>query len=89
MKKSKKILIYIFVVYLIISALYVLFHIDFFEQRELVGMGFSPTNNILRLFMGLPKTYTTYGGVSPIFLIEVVVKIILAIVLIRYLKKNK
>lgn len=89
MKKSKKYLIFILVVYLIISALYVLFHIDFFEQPELVGMGFSTTNNILRLFMGLPKTYTTYGGVSPIFLIEVVAKIILAIVLIRHLKKNK
>ena len=89
MKKSKKILISIFIVYLLISALYVFFHIDFLEPPEYAGMGFSPTNNILHLFMGLPKTYTTYGGVSPIFLIEVVVKIILAIVLIRYLKKKK
>ena len=89
MKKLKKMLISIFVVYLIISALYVLFHINFFEPPEYAGMGFSPTNNILRLFMGLPITHTTYGGVSPIFLIEVVIKIILAIIFIIYLKKNK
>ena len=68
MKKLKKILISIFVAYLIISALYVLFHIDFFEHPEYVGMGFSSTNNILRLFMGVPKTYTTYREVSTIFL---------------------
>ena len=88
MKKVIKILIFILVIYLIISALYVLLHIDFFEPPKYAGMGFSPTNNIWRLFMGLPKTYTTHGGVSPVFLIEVVIKIILAIILIRYLKKK-
>lgn len=88
MKKLMKYLVVILIVYLIISAIYVLFHIDFFEKSEIVGMGFSESNNILRLFMGLPKTFTTYQNVSPVFLIEVIVKIILAIFLIIFLKKK-
>ena len=89
MNKVKIILIWILISYLIISAIYILFHIDFFEEPEIVGPGFSESNNILRLFMGIPRTLSTYEGVSPIFLIEVIVKIILAIILIKYLKKNK
>ena len=66
MKKLKSILITIIIAYLIISALYVFFHINFSGNHQsvgIVGMGFSPINNALRLFMGLPKTYTTYEGV--------------------------
>lgn len=88
MKKVKKILIYVIIAYLIISALYILFHINFFEEPQVVGMGFSKSKNILRLFMGLPKTYNTYKGVSPVFLIEVIIKISIAIFLIKYLKKK-
>lgn len=90
MRKSKKIVIIVIVIYLIISALYVLFHIDFFEssETEIVGMGFSESNNICRLFMGLPRTVTTNESVSPLFLLEVVIKIIIAIGLIIYLRKN-
>ena len=90
MRKSKKILMIVIVIYLIISALYILFHIEFFEssEAEIVGMGFSESNNILRLFMGLPKTFTTDESVSPLFLLEVVIKIIIAVVLIIYLRKN-
>lgn len=90
MRKSKKIVIIVIVIYLIISALYVLFHIDFFESSaaEIGGMGFSESNNILRLFMGLPRTFTTNKSVSPLFLLEVVIKIIIAIGLIIYLRKN-
>lgn len=88
MKKVKKILIYVIIAYLIISALYILFHINFFEEPQVVGMGFSESKNKLRLFMGLPKTLTTYEGVSPVFLIEVIIKIIIAIFLIKYLKKK-
>jgi len=88
MKKVKKILIYVLIAYLIISALYILFHINFFEEPQVVGMGFSESKNILRLFMGLPKTFTTYEGVSPVFLIEVIIKISIAIFLIKYLKKK-
>lgn len=88
MKKTMKCLVVILIVYLVISAIYVLFHIDFFEKPEVVGMGFSEANNTLRLFMGLPKTFTTYEGVSPVFLIEVIAKLILVIFLIRFLKKK-
>lgn len=88
MKKVKKTLIYVIIAYLIISALYILFHINFFEEPQVVGMGFSGSKNKLRLFMGLPKTFSTYEGVSPVFLIEVIIKISIAIFLIKYLKKK-
>lgn len=89
MKKVINLLIVIVIIYLIISAVYVLFHINFDEEPEFVGMGFSESKNMLRLFMGLPETFTTYEGVSPIFLIEVIVKVVLAVFLIRFLKKGK
>lgn len=88
MKKIKKLVIIAIVIYLIISAIYVLFHINFLEKSENVGMGYSETNNMLRLFMGIPKTLTTDKGVSPIFLIEVIVKFIISIALIIYIKNN-
>ena len=89
MKKVKEIILWIMMIYLIVSALYVLFHINFFEEPEINGMGFSESNNVLRLFMGLTKTYSTYEGVGPIFLIEVIIKIVLAIFILRYLKNKE
>ena len=89
MKDFKRFIIYLLISYLIISALYILFHINFFEKPEFTGPGFSESNNILRLFMGIPKTYSTYEGVSPLFLIEVIIKIIIAIVLIKHIKVKK
>ncbi len=89
MKDFKRIIICILISYLIISSLYILFHINFFEEPEITGMGFSESNNILRLFMGIPKTYSTYEGVSPLFLIEVIIKLIIAIVLVKHIKVKK
>lgn len=89
MKDFKRFIICILISYLIISALYILFHINFFEEPEITGPGFSESNNVLRLFMGIPKTYSTYEGVSPLFLIEVIIKIIIAIVLIKHIKVKK
>ena len=89
MKDFKRIIICILISYLIISSLYILFHINFFEEPEITGMGFSESNNVLRLFMGIPKTYSTYEGVSPLFLIEVIIKIIIAIVLVKHIKVKK
>lgn len=90
MKKIVKCLIIILITYLIISAIYVLFHIEFFEKSQVggVGMGFSESDNMLRLFMGLPRTFTTDENVSPVFLVEVIVKVILAFFLIKFLKKR-
>ena len=91
-KKVLKIIIVLLIIYLIISSLYIFLHIDFEygkDQQMVVGMGFSETNNIVRQFMGLPKTYTTYDGVSPIYLISVVVRVILAIALIIVKKRIK
>ena len=39
--------------------------------------------------MGLPSTYSTYEGISPIFLIESIIKIIIAIILITYYLKRR
>ena len=86
MKNLLKFLIWIFIAYLFISSLYILFHINFFEEPEFVGMGFSESNNVIRIFMGIPNTYSTYEGVSPWFLIEVVIKFVLAFILIKYLR---
>ena len=94
MKKFKsvliKIVILLSIVYLIASATYITKYIDFGTPPTIVGMGYSPETNILRNFMGLPSTYSTYEGISPIFLIESIIKIIIAIILITYyLKKEK
>ena len=50
-------------------------------------MVFSESNNLIRNIMGIPKTYTTYEGVSPWFLLEVIIKVIIAIILIMDLKR--
>jgi hypothetical protein len=76
------------IIYLFISAIYILLHIDFGTAPEIVGMGFSESNNILRVFMGLPRTYSTYEGVAPIYLISVAIRIILAVILLKLLKSN-
>jgi hypothetical protein len=88
LKKFLKIIILFMIIYLFISAIYILLHINFGNKPEIVGMGFSKSNNILRVFMGLPKTYSTYEGVSPIYLISVAIRIILAVILFKLFKKN-
>lgn len=88
MKKIKHILIVLIIIYLFVSSIYILSHIDFYNPPETVGMGFSSSNNLIRIFMGLSATVSTYQGVSPWFLIEVIIKIIIAIVLIIYEKKS-
>ena len=89
MKKFKsvliKIVILLSIVYLIASATYITKYIDFGTPPTIVGMGYSQETNILRNFMGLPSTYSTYEGISPIFLIESIIKIIIT----YYLKKEK
>lgn len=87
LKKILKIAIVLLIIYLCISSLYILVHIDFEKAPQTVGMGFSESNNMVRLFMGLPKTYSTYQGVSPIYLISVAIRLIVAIVLIIVNKK--
>lgn len=87
LKKILKIAIVLLIIYLFISSLYILVHIDFEKSPQTVGMGFSESNNMVRLFMGLPKTYSTYQGVSPIYLISVAIRFIVAIVLIIVDKK--
>ena len=87
LKKILKIIILLIIIYLFISSLYILVHIDFGTPPGIVGMGFSESDNMVRIFMGLPKTYTTYQGVSPTYLISVAIRLILAIVLILVNKK--
>ena len=87
MKIAKKILLIILILYLFISSIYILVHINFGNEPEIAGMGFSESNNLIRIIMGIPKTYTTYEGVSTWFLLEVIIKVIIAIILIKVLKK--
>ena len=92
LKKMLKIIILFMIIYLFISAIYILLHIDYARAPEIVGMGFSESNNILRVFMGLPKTYSTYEGVAPKYLIFVAIRIILAVILLivnrKFFDKN-
>ena len=89
MKKIGKILLRLLVVYLIISAFYIMFHIDFGEPPEIVGMGFSPAYNRMRIFMGLPPTGTTYNGVSPTYFIHAAIRLILAVVIQLTINRGK
>lgn len=88
-KKLLKLLTMLIIIYIFISAIYVLRHIDFGTPPEIVGMGFSESRNTMRMFMGLPKTYTTYEGVPPIYLIQVIIKIFIGVILSIVLFKNK
>ena len=88
MKKILKLLAILIIIYLLISAIYIIMHIDFGKEPEIVGMGFSETTNKIRLFMGLPKTHTTYEGVSPIYLIHAVIRIVLGVIISIILCKN-
>lgn len=89
LKMILKIIIPIIIIYLFISAIYIAIHINFGAEPFTVGEGYDPRTNLLRIFMGLPPTYSTYEGVSPIYLIQSVIKIIIAIALIFYSKKNE
>lgn len=88
--KSKilKFIVYLILIYLFISAIYVLLHIDFGTPSLIQGDGFSERNNMIRIFMGLPKTFTTYEGVPPIFLIQVLVKLVFGIILLIFVNKK-
>lgn len=88
-KKLLRLLAILMIIYLFVSAIYIFIHINFDDSPQTVGMGFSESTNILRIFMGLPKTFTTYEGVSPIYLIQVVVRILLGVILSIVLYKNK
>ena len=87
LKRILKIIIPILVIYLLISAIYIAIHVDFGTAPYMVGMGFSSRTNLLRIFMGLPPTNNTYEGVSPIYLIQSAIKIIIAIALLIFYSK--
>ena len=87
LKRILKIIIPILVIYLLISAIYIAVHVNFGTEPTIVGMGFNSGTNLLRTFMGLPRTYCTYEGVSPIYLIQSAIKIITAIALLIFYSK--
>ncbi len=86
--KIFKLLIILIILYLFISSIYILIYIDFDFKPQITGMGFSENKNIVRIIMGLPKMYSTYEGVSPIYIIEAIFKTFIGIMLCRYLYKN-
>lgn len=87
LKRILKIIIPILIIYLLISAIYIAINVNFGTEPTTVGMGFSSSANLLRTFMGLPRTNSTYEGVSPIYLIQSVIKIIIAIALLIFYSK--
>lgn len=88
MKKIKKIIVLLLILYLIINAIYIFVHIDSGKSSGIVGMGFSSSKNMLRTFMGLPKTFSTYEGVSPVYMLRVAINLFLAIILYKYVYKK-
>lgn len=91
LKNIYKIFIIIIIIYLFISSLYILVHIDFKRTTQTPQIdlpAFRESTNMVRIFMGLPKTYSTYEGVSTIYLISVATRFIVAIVLIIIIKKH-
>ena len=88
-KKLLKLMTTLLIIYLFVSAIYVLLHIDFGTPPEIAGMGFGESRNTLRIVMGLPKTLNTYQGVSPIYLIQVIVKVCMGIIFSVFLYKKK
>ena len=87
LKRILKIIIPILVIYLLISAIYIAIHVNFGTEPTTVGMGFSSNTNLLRTFIGLPRTNSTYEGISPIYLIQSAIKIIIAIALLIFYSK--
>ncbi len=88
-KKLINLLVLVIICYLFTSSIYILINIDFNGPSGAVGMGFDENNNIVRSIMGLPKTFNTYNGISPIYLLEVIIKILIAFFLIKYLFKRE
>lgn len=88
-KKIIKLVVLLLAIYLFISAIYVFNHINFEEPPRFTSPGFSNETNIIRGIMGLPPTYHTYEGVEPIFMLQVIIKLVLCVVCIIYLFKKE
>ena len=89
MKNATKKIIKFIIIYLIVSSMYIGACINF--ETPIYYEGYEETSifyNIFRIIMGVPKVYRGYKGVSPKFLIEIIIKLIIAIILIVYLIKN-
>jgi len=96
--KSKKfweiIIKVLLIIYLVVSANYIKNHITFEKSplvagQVVVGQGFSESENAIRVFMGLPKTYTTYDKVGPIYIISVAIRVLLALLIFASLLRKK
>lgn len=89
MKKSTRKLIISVIIYLIISSMYIGVRIDF--KEPIYYENYTETSifhNLIRLIMGIPAVVNGYEGVSPKYLSEIVIKIIIAIILSIYLIIN-
>ena len=81
-KAAINIAIYMVAIYLLMSAIYIFCHIDFGNPPDVVGPGFSEAENALRMIMGLPKTYCSYSGVPPTYLISFGIRLVLGTVIL-------
>ena len=89
-KKIKNILKFvvpIIIVYLIISSIYIFAHIGIGTAQSLGCKEINRATNVLRVFMGLPSTQSAYMGVDQTYLIQVAIKIVIAVVLLIFYPK--
>ena len=89
-KKIKNILKFvvpIIIVYLIISSIYIFAHIGIGTAQSLECKEINRVTNVLRVFMGLPSTQSAYMGVGQTYLIQVAIKIVIAVVLLIFYPK--
>lgn len=82
-----KVFVPIVILYLIVSSIYCSIHIDFRGRPQITSPGYSRETNLIRNFMGLPSTMTTYEGVPPIYLLQVVIKMVIALILLLWYPK--
>lgn len=84
-------------IYLISSSYYIFIHIDFSNSNShftysngekqldysslISSPGFSANENVVRNLMGLPSKYYSYGGVSPLYLIKIIIQLAIAVML--------
>lgn len=86
-KIGMKVFVPIVILYLIVSSIYCSIHIDFRGRPQITSPGYSRETNLIRSFMGLPSTATTYEGVPPIYLLQVVIKMVIALILLLWYPK--
>lgn len=87
MKKGTRKIFIIVIVYLVISSMYIGVCIDSKDPiiyENLIYESYE-VENVIRFIMGLPEIYAGYKGVPPSYIIQIIIKVVIALILIIYL----